>query len=139
MSGKSWIPASVPHTAAAQYRTCDRSHKFRLCSVGVRSSVVAAEALALLFSCSLWPGRSRELVRAIRSAARLPVGKRGVQMSNFLRWRKMTWAFVLWSGYIATWAVIAGSGPANVTLWWLVGMTVLGSLQTLARARRPVL
>ena len=28
----------------------------------------------------------------------------------------------------ATWAVIAGSGPAIVTLWWLVGMTVLGSL-----------
>ena len=49
-------------------------------------------------------------------------------MSNFLRWRKMTWAFVLRSGHIATWAVIAGSGPAIVTLWWLAGMTVLGSL-----------
>src|SRR4029079_12611383 len=32
--------------------------------VGVRSSVVAAEALALLFSCSILPERSRELVRA---------------------------------------------------------------------------
>ena len=60
-------------------------------------------------------------------------------MTSFLHWRKMTWAVVLWSGYVPTWAVITGSGPAMVTLWWLVGMTVLGSLQTLARARRPVL
>jgi hypothetical protein len=49
-------------------------------------------------------------------------------MTNFLHWRKMTWAFVLWGGYVATWAVIAGSGPAIVTFWWLVGMTVLGSV-----------
>ena len=49
-------------------------------------------------------------------------------MTNFLHWRKMTWALVPWSGYVATWAVITGSGPAIVTLWWLVGMIVLGSL-----------
>ena len=49
-------------------------------------------------------------------------------MTNFLHWRKMTWALVLWSGYVATWAVITGSGPAIVTLWWLAGMIVLGSL-----------
>jgi hypothetical protein len=49
-------------------------------------------------------------------------------MTKFLHWRKMTWALVLWSGYVATWTVITGSGPAIVTLWWLVGMTVLGSL-----------
>ena len=42
-------------------------------------------------------------------------------MTNVLHWRKMTWALVLWSGYVATWAVITGSGPAIVTLWWLVG------------------
>ena len=28
---------------------------------------------------------------------------------------------------------------AVVTLWWLIGTTVLGSLQTLARVRRSVL
>jgi hypothetical protein len=49
-------------------------------------------------------------------------------MTNFLHWRKMTWALVLWSGYVATWAVITGSGPAIVTMWWLAGMTALGSL-----------
>ena len=31
-------------------------------------------------------------------------------MTNFLHWRKTTWALALWSGYIATWAVITGSG-----------------------------
>ena len=49
-------------------------------------------------------------------------------MTNVLHWRKMTWVLVLWCGYVATWAVITGSGPAIVTLWWLVGMIVLGSL-----------
>ena len=49
-------------------------------------------------------------------------------MTNFLHWRKTTWALVLWSGYIATWAVITGSGPAMVTLWWLAGMVILGPL-----------
>lgn len=49
-------------------------------------------------------------------------------MINFLHWRKMIWAVVLWSGYIATWTAITGAGPAMVTLWWLAGMIVLGSL-----------
>jgi hypothetical protein len=49
-------------------------------------------------------------------------------MINFLGWRKMTWALVLWSGYVATWAVITGPGPAIVTLWWLVGVILLRSL-----------
>ncbi len=48
-------------------------------------------------------------------------------MTNFLHWRKMT-AIVLWSVYVPTWAVITGSGPAIVMLWWLVGMIVFGSL-----------
>ena len=60
-------------------------------------------------------------------------------MTSFLHWRKMTWALVLWSGYVATWAVMAGSGPALVTLWWLIGTSVLVSLQALARGRRAVL
>jgi hypothetical protein len=49
-------------------------------------------------------------------------------MTNFLHWRKSTWAFVLWSAYIATWTLITGPGPAMVALWWLGGMIVLGSL-----------
>jgi hypothetical protein len=60
-------------------------------------------------------------------------------MTSFLHRRKMTCAFVLWSAYVATWAVMTGSGPAAVTLWWLIGTTVLGSLQALARGRRAVL
>ncbi len=49
-------------------------------------------------------------------------------MTNFLHWRKMTWALVLWSGYIATWAVVTGSEPALVTVWWLVGLVVFRPL-----------
>jgi hypothetical protein len=60
-------------------------------------------------------------------------------MTSFLHWRKMTWGLVLWSGYVATWAVMTSSGPAVVTLWWLIGTTVLGSLHAFARARRSVL
>ena len=60
-------------------------------------------------------------------------------MTSFLHWRKMTWGLVLWSGYVATWAVMTGSGPALVTLWWLIGTSVLVSVQALARGRRPVI
>ena len=49
-------------------------------------------------------------------------------MTNFLHWRKTTWVLVLWSGYIATWAVITGSGPAIATVWWLVGPVVFHPL-----------
>ena len=54
-------------------------------------------------------------------------------MTNFLRWRKMTWVLVLWTGYIATWAVVTGAGPAMVALWWLAGMIVLGVLWLASR------
>ena len=57
-------------------------------------------------------------------------------MTNFLHWRKMTWTLVLWSGYIATWTVITGSGPAIVTLWWLVGLAVFGPLSFATRLFR---
>jgi hypothetical protein len=49
-------------------------------------------------------------------------------MTNFLHWRKTTWALVLWSGYIAAWTAITGPGLAMVALWWPAGMIVLGSL-----------
>ncbi len=50
-------------------------------------------------------------------------------MPNFPHWRKATWALVLWSGYIATWAVITGPGPAIVTVWWLAGLVAFGLLR----------
>ena len=37
-------------------------------------------------------------------------------------------AIVLWSGYVPTWALVTGSGPAIVMFWWLVGMIVFGAL-----------
>ena len=49
-------------------------------------------------------------------------------MTNVLRWRKTTWVLLLWGGYVPTWAVITGSGPAIVALWWLAGATVFGVL-----------
>jgi hypothetical protein len=49
-------------------------------------------------------------------------------MTNFLNWRRMSWVLLLWSGYVATWAVITGPGPSVVTLWWLLGMSVFGAL-----------
>lgn len=49
-------------------------------------------------------------------------------MTNFFHWRKMTWVLVLWSGYIAVWTVIAGSGPVSVAVWWLAGYVLLGPL-----------
>ena len=49
-------------------------------------------------------------------------------MTNFLHWHTMTWVLVLWSGYIATWMVVSGSGPSIVALWWLAGMIVFGLL-----------
>jgi hypothetical protein len=49
-------------------------------------------------------------------------------MTDFLHWRKATWALLLWSGYLATWAVITGSGLAIVAVWWLVGLVVFRPL-----------
>lgn len=45
-------------------------------------------------------------------------------MTDFLHWRMTTWALLLWSGYTATWAVLTGSGPAILVVWWLVGLVV---------------
>ena len=49
-------------------------------------------------------------------------------MTNVLHWRKTTWILLLWGGYVPTWAVITGSGPATVALWWLAGAIVFGVL-----------
>ena len=49
-------------------------------------------------------------------------------MTKFLHTRKPTWALKLCSGYIATWTLVTGPGPAMVALWWVAGMILLGSL-----------
>ena len=49
-------------------------------------------------------------------------------MTNVLQWRKTTWVLLLWGGYVPAWAVITGSGPAIVALWWLAGAIVFGVL-----------
>ena len=58
-------------------------------------------------------------------------------MPTILHSRKLASVLVLWSGYVPTWAVITGSGPAIVTLWWLAGTLCFGALwagtQTLFR------
>jgi hypothetical protein len=51
-------------------------------------------------------------------------------VTNFLHWRKTTWALLLWSGYIATWALITGSGSAIVAVWWLAGLVVFRPLSS---------
>jgi hypothetical protein len=45
-------------------------------------------------------------------------------MTNVLQWRKTTWVLLLWGGYVPAWAVITGSGPAIVAVWWLAGAIV---------------
>ena len=56
-------------------------------------------------------------------------------MTNFLHWHTMTWVLVLWSGYIATWMVLSGSGPAIVALWWLAGVIVFDLLWLVTQSR----
>ena len=54
-------------------------------------------------------------------------------MTSLLHWRRMTWALVLWSAYLATWMVLTRPGPVNVALWWLAG---IGLLQLIMRRGR---
>jgi hypothetical protein len=49
-------------------------------------------------------------------------------MTNFLHWRKMTWALVLWSVGMTAWALIGSVGAIGVGLLWLAGMIGLSLL-----------
>jgi hypothetical protein len=42
----------------------------------------------------------------------------------------MTWVHVLWSGYIAMWMTVTGSGVTLAAVWWLVGMAGLALLRS---------
>ena len=52
-------------------------------------------------------------------------------MTNFLHWRKMTWALVLWSGVLFVWMAVTLSASLIVVLFWL-GVMVLVALLWLA-------
>jgi hypothetical protein len=42
-------------------------------------------------------------------------------MTNFLHWRKMTWALLLWSATMVTWLLAGNSSAALVGILWLLG------------------
>lgn len=48
-------------------------------------------------------------------------------MTRFLRWRKMTWALVVWSTAMATWAVVGGPGVVLLGVLWLAGAAGLSA------------
>ena len=54
-------------------------------------------------------------------------------MTNFLHWRKMTWAIALWSAAMLTWLLASDPGAAVVGGLWLVGTTGLGYLWSLTQ------
>jgi hypothetical protein len=54
-------------------------------------------------------------------------------MTNFLHWRKMTWAIVLWSTAMVTWLLAGDAGAAVVGVLWLVGMAGLGYLWSVSQ------
>jgi len=41
---------------------------------------------------------------------------------SLLAGRPTAWLFALWSGYIATWAIVSDSSPLVVGAWWLAGI-----------------
>ena len=47
-------------------------------------------------------------------------------MTNFLHWRKTTWALVLWSAAAVIWLLAGNSGAVLVGFLWLVGTVGLG-------------
>jgi hypothetical protein len=49
-------------------------------------------------------------------------------MTNFLHWRKMTWALGAWSIVMATWLVAGSTNTIIVVALWLVGLSALGLL-----------
>jgi hypothetical protein len=47
-------------------------------------------------------------------------------MTNFLHWRKMTWALGIWSVVMATWLVAGSANAILVVALWLAGAAALG-------------
>ena len=46
-------------------------------------------------------------------------------MKNFVHWRKMTWALVLWTAAAVTWWLAGDPGAALAGFLWLLGSAAL--------------
>jgi hypothetical protein len=44
-------------------------------------------------------------------------------MTNFLHWRKMTWALVLWSAAMTAWPLIGSVEATRVGVLWVAGIS----------------
>jgi hypothetical protein len=49
-------------------------------------------------------------------------------MTNFLHWRKMTWALLAWSAAITAWILIGSISATRIGVLWVAGMIFLSLL-----------
>jgi len=49
-------------------------------------------------------------------------------MTNFLQWRKMTWALLLWSAAMTAWILIGSISATRVGVLWAAGTLFLSLL-----------
>ena len=49
-------------------------------------------------------------------------------MTNFLQWRKMTWALLAWSAAMTAWILIGSIAATRVGVLWVAGMIFLSLL-----------
>jgi hypothetical protein len=49
-------------------------------------------------------------------------------MTNFLHWRKMTWALLAWSAAMTAWILIGSIDATRVGVLWVAGMIFLSLL-----------
>jgi hypothetical protein len=49
-------------------------------------------------------------------------------MTNFLQWRKMTWALLAWSAAMTGWVLIGSIAATRVGVLWVAGMIFLSLL-----------
>jgi hypothetical protein len=47
-------------------------------------------------------------------------------MTNFLHWRKTTWALALWNATVVIWLLAGNSGVGLIVFFWLLGTAGLG-------------
>jgi len=63
------------------------------------------------------------------AVTRMLDGKSDRQSSpSLLAGRPKGWMFALWSGYIATWAIVSDSSPLVVAAWWLAGICLMQAI-----------
>ena len=49
-------------------------------------------------------------------------------MTNFLQWRKMTWALLAWSAAMTAWLLMGSIDATHVGVLWVAGMILLSLL-----------